>query len=94
MKNTFMYIYNGGRRNLKYFYSQTMAAAVVVVVHFTMFLLEQGVFFVFVLLLDHISWINVEQRFLYFLNTFFGSMSSFERCTGIFRFYLNGGLSR
>ena len=46
MKNTFMYIYNGGRRNLKYFYSQTMAAAVVVVVHFTMFLLEQGGFFV------------------------------------------------
>ena len=88
-----MYIYNGGRRNLKYFYSQIMAAAaaVVVVVHFTMFLLEQEGFF---LLLDHISWINIEQRFLYFLNTFFGSMSSFERYTSIFRFYLNGSLSR
>ena len=81
---------------MKYFYSQIMAAAaaaVVVVVHFTMFLLEQGVFF---LLLDHISWINIEHRFLYFLNTFLGSMSKLpflwknfvriipDKCLGLF----------
>ena len=38
---------------MKYFYSQIMAAAaaaaVVVVVHFTMFLLEQGVFFCYLI---------------------------------------------
>ena len=48
MKNTFMYVYNGGRRNLKYFYSQTMAVAVVVV-HTTMFLLEQEGFFCYLI---------------------------------------------
>ena len=71
---------------MKYFYSQTMAADVVVVVHFTMFLLEQGVF-------CH-SITSLEERFLYFLNTFLGSISTFERCTSIFSFYLNGSLSR
>ena len=88
MKNTFMYIYNGGHRNLKYFYSQTMAASVVVVVHFTIFLLEQGVF-------CH-SITSLEERFLYFLNTFLGSMSKLpflwknfvriipDKCLGLF----------
>ena len=65
-----MYIYNGGRRNLKYFYSQTMAAFVVVVFHFALCLLEQGLCYLITFLvsrlnkvfgfLDHISWINVK----------------------------------
>ena len=56
---------------MKYFYSQTMAAVVVVVFHFALCLLEQGF-----LLLDHISWVKVEQRFLDFLITFLGSTSN------------------
>ena len=50
----------------------------------------------FFLLLDHISWINIEHRFLYFLNTFLGSMSKLpflwknfvriipDKCLGLF----------
>ena len=48
------------------------------------------------MLLDHISWINVEHRFLCFLNTFLGSMSKLpflwknfvriipDKCLGLF----------
>ena len=87
-------VYNGGRANLKYFYSQTMAAVVIVVFHFALCLLEQGLCYLITFLGSRlnkdfcISW-------LYFLDqcrncieqciSSTGIQVTSDRGTGVFR---------